>query len=155
MFCGNPCPHPTHGRRIAGPRRSWSGYIVDRRRTPAEPWTVDGGSGCLQDGEGWTPRYIHQSILVQCKIDYRPLASEVLTSLATERACLDPFGGMALGWLARLASFCRATAASADSVRSATGNVSRPTNDRRARRQRSRPSRSVCRYEAASKLCGR
>jgi hypothetical protein len=42
---------------------------------------------------------------------------------------------------ARLASFCKATAAIADSVRS---SVRPRTNDLRARAKRSRPSRSVC-----------
>jgi hypothetical protein len=48
---------------------------------------VDGDSG-LQDGEGWTPRYIHQSILVLLSISYRALTSEELTSPAIERPCL-------------------------------------------------------------------
>jgi hypothetical protein len=79
---------------------------------------LDGHSGRLQDGEGWTPLDIHQSILVQPTIFHRPLASEELTSPAIERACLDPSGGGRVHGRARLASFCRATAAIADSVRS-------------------------------------
>ncbi|EAT84953.1 hypothetical protein SNOG_07487 [Parastagonospora nodorum SN15] len=154
MFCGNPCQHPTHGRRIARPRGSWSGYIADRCRTPAEPWTADGDSGCLQDGEGWTPRCIHQSILVQGPICYRPLVSEVLTSPATERACLEPSGVVAfeglLGW--------QPTAAIADSVRSGTDRLRKPTNDRRAEQatepteQISVPLRSC--IEAVWKMAG-
>jgi hypothetical protein len=73
-----------------------------------------GHSSRLQDGEGWTPLDIHQSILVKPTIYYRPLASEQLTSPAIERACREAPGVVAfmglLGW--------RATAAIADSVRS-------------------------------------
>jgi hypothetical protein len=79
---------------------------------------LDGHSSRLQDGEGWTPLDIHQSILVQPTIYYRPLVSEVLAPPAIERACHDPSGVVAFMGLARLASFCRATAAIADSVRS-------------------------------------
>jgi hypothetical protein len=58
-----------------GPARvtSWK-----RRCTLAEAWMVDGDSGRLQDGEGWTPQEIHQSILFRHTIYYRPLASEEL-----------------------------------------------------------------------------
>jgi hypothetical protein len=63
---------------------------------------LDGHSSRVQDGEGCTPLDIHQSILVQPTIYYRPLVSEVLARPATERACYGPSGAVAfmglLGW---------------------------------------------------------
>lgn len=66
---------------------SWKGG-----RTPVNAWTIDGDGGRLQNGEGWTPLYIHQSILIMHTICHRALVSEVLTSPAIERACLDTSG---------------------------------------------------------------
>lgn len=70
----------------------------------SEAWTVDGDSGLLQDGEGWTPPRLDQSILMFSTIYYRPLASEQLTPPAIEGACLEPSGVKAfkglLGWRA-------------------------------------------------------
>lgn len=77
---------------------------LEMGRSPAEAWMLDGHSGCLQDGEGLTPPVVHQSILVELTIYYRPLASEQLRSPAIERACLEPSGVVAfmglLGWQA-------------------------------------------------------
>lgn len=108
MVCGDPYQHPTNGRRIARPRGSRSGYIVDRCRTLVEARVVDGDSGRLQDGEGWTPSCSGQSVLVLCSIYYRPLASEELTPSAIEGACVKDAGVKAFEGFARLASFCRA-----------------------------------------------
>jgi hypothetical protein len=86
--------------------RAGHGRVTSRisRCTLAEAQTTDGDSGLLQDGEGWKPQCIHQSILVMGTIDYRPLASEVLMATTTERACLEPPGVIAfegvLGWRA-------------------------------------------------------
>lgn len=54
----------------------------------------------LQDGEGWTPRNVRQSILCMGAIYYRLLASEQPTPSATERACVEHDGKEALGWQA-------------------------------------------------------
>jgi hypothetical protein len=86
--------------------REGHGRVTSRisRCTLAKAQTTDGDSGLLQDGEGWKPQSIHQSILVVGTIDYRPLASEVLMATATEGACLEPPGAIAfegvLGWRA-------------------------------------------------------
>jgi len=86
-----------HVREGHGRVTSWEG-----RHTLAEAWIVDGDSGRLQDGEGWTPRCSGQSVLVLPSIYYRPLASEVLTPPAIEGACLEGSGVEAfkglLGW---------------------------------------------------------
>jgi hypothetical protein len=111
------------------------------RRTLARARMVDGDSSLLQDGEGWKPQSVHQSILLVGTIYHRPLGSEVLGALANERRRVEPPGAIAFRGRARLASFCKATAAIADSVRA---SVRPRTNDQRARAERSRPSRSVC-----------
>jgi hypothetical protein len=71
---------------------------------PGRSSDLDGDSGRLQNGEGWTPRSSDQSILELQTIDYRPLASEELTPPAIERACLKGAGVKAfralLGWRA-------------------------------------------------------
>jgi hypothetical protein len=103
----------------------------------------------LQDGEGWTPRNVHQSVFALGTICYRLLASEQPASSAIQRACAEYAGKEALKGPARLARSCRATA---DSVRSAVGSVRPPANDRQAGEKRSRPRH---RFEAAPKLCRR
>jgi hypothetical protein len=127
---------------------------LEMGRTPAGAWMLDGHSGRLQDGEGWTPPVVHQSILVELAIYYRPLASEQLTPVATDRACLEPSGVVAfmalLGWRASAEPLLPSLIASGPH-----GSMSLPTNDRCARPQRSRPSRSICPREAAPKLCRR
>ena len=56
----------------------------------------------LQDGEGWTPRNVHQSEMMLGTICYRLLASEQLALSAIQRACLEYAGKEALkgllGW---------------------------------------------------------
>jgi hypothetical protein len=96
---------------------------------------VDGDGGGMQDGEGWTPRDIHQSVGVAGTIYYRPLASEQPTPPANKRACRAS-SVEAFKRPARLVSFCKATA---DSVRSSVGNLRPWTNDQRADARRSRP----------------
>lgn len=83
----------------------------------------------LQDGEGWTPRSVHQSASMLCTICYRLLASEQHASSAIQRICTEYAGEEALKGPARLASFCKATA---DSVRSAVGSVRLSANHRQA-----------------------
>lgn len=76
------------------------------RCTLAKAWMVDGDSGRLQDGEGWTPRRLHQSILATSTICYRPLASELLRHAATEGCSglalqgVPALQGAWLGWRA-------------------------------------------------------
>lgn len=55
-----PLPHPTPGRRIAATGTARSGYIVEKWWHPGRSLTEDGDRGLLQDGEGWTPRRMHQ-----------------------------------------------------------------------------------------------
>ncbi|KAF2622583.1 hypothetical protein BU25DRAFT_480274 [Macroventuria anomochaeta] len=83
----------------------WSGYIVERVSHPGQKlgmWMATVVR--LQDGEGWTPRSVHQSILVMGSICYRLLASEQPTPLAIQRACVKYAGKEALkgllGWRA-------------------------------------------------------
>ncbi|KAH8710066.1 hypothetical protein GQ44DRAFT_440594 [Phaeosphaeriaceae sp. PMI808] len=87
MDSGNPYQHPTHGRRIARP----IGPLVGLHRgNVGAPWSSfdDGWRQCrLQDGEGWTPRYIHEWEKGKVTIYYWALASEELTCSAIERAC--------------------------------------------------------------------
>jgi hypothetical protein len=72
--------HPTQGRRIAGPREVGAGYIVEKLFHPGRSLKMDGDSGPLQDGEGWTPRRLHQSMPATTTIYYRPLSSEELVA---------------------------------------------------------------------------
>lgn len=54
-----PLLHPTQARRIAGSGEVGSGYIVENGLDPGKR-AMDGDRGLLQDGEGWTPRSLHQ-----------------------------------------------------------------------------------------------
>lgn len=129
-------------------------HRVGRWPHPGESSEDGWRHGSMQDGEGWTPRSSDQSVLVLSPIYYRPLASEELTSPAIERACLKGAGMKAFKGVARLTSFCRATAATDDSVRARVRSARPRTNDHVARPNRGRPSRSMCRREAVSKVCG-
>lgn len=96
-------PHPTHGRRIADP----SGLLVGLHRgigvaPRSEAWPGMATVVRLQDGEGWTPRNIHQSVLMLGTICHRLLASEQHGGSAIQRACIKYAGEEApqclLGW---------------------------------------------------------
>lgn len=50
----------------------------------------------LQDGEGWTPRDIHQSVLPLRTICYRLLASEQQATAAIQKAAFECAGKEAL-----------------------------------------------------------
>lgn len=102
-----PLPHPSHRRRIAVPSGLFVGLHRERDCTPVK--SLDCGwrqwFACrLQDGEGWTPRNVHQSILMLGTICYRLLASEQYAPSAIQRACVEYAGKEALkgllGWQA-------------------------------------------------------
>lgn len=85
--------HAPHTRTAScTPERSWSGYIVEKRRPPVAAWRKMATEGLLQDGEGWTPRRHGQSAAAACSICYRPLTSEQLTHTANEAACCEAPG---------------------------------------------------------------
>lgn len=93
LVCGNPyrTPHTDGELQVRG--CCWSGYIVEKVLHPGQKlglWMATVVR--LQDGEGWTPRNVHQSILLLGTICYRPLASEQVTLSAIQRACVEYAG---------------------------------------------------------------
>jgi hypothetical protein len=135
--CGNPYRTPHTDGELQAREGCWSGYIVEKVLHPGQKLGLWMSTVVrLQDGEGWTLRNVHQSILILGTICYRLLASEQLTPLAIQRACVEYAGKEALkgllGWRP-----------SAKLPLIASGppwaSVSPLTNDQRAGGQRSRP----------------
>ena len=101
--CSHPYRTPHTDGELQARGQCWSGYIVKKVLHPGQKlglWMATVVR--LQDGEGWTPRNVHQSILVLGTICYRLLASEQLALSAIQRACLEYAGKEALkgllGW---------------------------------------------------------
>lgn len=140
-----PLPAPHTGRancRVGqqpGRVTSWK-----KGGTLARSLTVDGDSGLLHDGEGWTPRKVHQWERQGTPICYRPLRSEQLVQISHSEAVTSGRGeGKAFNgrWLG--ARSCTASARAADSVRSSTcrGREGFRANDGTQAALRSRPRR--------------
>jgi len=77
LVCGNPYHTPHTDGELQSRVGCWSGYIVEKVLHPGQKlglWMATVVR--LQDGEGWTPRNVHQSVLRLGTICYRPLAPE-------------------------------------------------------------------------------
>ena len=87
LVCDNPYHTPHTDGELQSRVGCWSGYIVEKVLHPGQKlglWMATVVR--LQDGEGWTPRKVHQSVLALSTICYRLLASEQHASAAIQRA---------------------------------------------------------------------
>ena len=145
--CSHPYRTPHTDGELQARGQCWSGYIVKKVLHPGQKlglWMATVVR--LQDGEGWTPRNVHQSEMMLGTICYRLLAPEQPTASSHSESLNGVrWEGSAQGPV-RLTGFCKATA---DSVRAA---AMPPTNGQQAGARRSRPRH---RFEAAPKLCRR